>query len=300
MTPERAMAGVAAELFDCVLVNLAVLADLHHGPGAHRALGGPLRFRPRRVDGLPTVEPTTSHRLDAARTHLGVAAEELPGDTDLTDDPRGVLYVLADAHELPWVPYYQRQHMEHSFLVHVDNGVPVVLDAYHNDTPWGAARPVRLPLPVDALRGLAVRVFRTWPREPSGPSPDRVLAANAEHFRSAETRAAVESYTLAYRHHPDQLAAVTALALETWLLARSHALHARWLDDHRPEGAARAAEHARRWSDLAERAYIALRRLQRGRQAPPGLHDRLAELLRTDTTGSLWEAQWTSTASKSS
>ena len=58
--------SVRAELLDCVQSNLAVLADRHHGPGSHLALGAVLRFTPRPgPDGLPTVEPSADSQLAA-------------------------------------------------------------------------------------------------------------------------------------------------------------------------------------------------------------------------------------------
>lgn len=50
--------SVHTGLLDCVQVNLAVLADHHHGAGTHLRAGAALDFRTwKRPDGLPTVEP---------------------------------------------------------------------------------------------------------------------------------------------------------------------------------------------------------------------------------------------------
>jgi hypothetical protein len=277
MTLEAAMAQLPAHAFDCVQVNLAVLADHYHGHGTHTELGGPLRFATR-PGPLPTVEPTVAQQLDRARTYLGVATEET------TQPGEGIRYALADAFDLPWVPYYQHEHMQHSFLVLPDS---TVLDAYHNDTAWGRARPQSAKLP----SGVPMRVFRTWPVPPAGNRAE-VLAENAAH--AAQCLPVINDYADAYRSHPDQLFAMTALTLETWLLARSRALHALWRGD------TRFAEHAAEWQELAERVYIAVRRLTRGKPAPPGLHERLVELARTDSALGQQEEEWTSSTSKSS
>lgn len=135
-------------LFDCVQVNLAELADRLHGDGTHLALGRVLRFWPRPgADGLPTVEPRVDAHVTESATLLGMRVtrrERVDGADGLAPGPG--CYVVADAYHLPWVPYFHEQHLEHSFLVEpADDGVTVV-DGYHNDTQWGAARPGRWTL----------------------------------------------------------------------------------------------------------------------------------------------------------
>ncbi|MEU0884344.1 acyl carrier protein [Lentzea sp. NPDC005914] len=278
-----AVAGVAVTELDCVLVNLAVLADLHHGRDSHLALGERLRFEPRHDEetGLPTVEPTTRTRFADARSLLGITLEPTG---DLVDSTSPV-FVLADAHDLPWTPYHRRQHMEHSFLVVTGPDGARVVDAYHNDTPWGPARPGEWPLP--ALENVRFNAFRTRPRTPAAPD-------------ARQETGDADEYVNAYREHEDQRLAVTRLTLETWLLTRSRSLHARWLAHHELPAAERFAEHAARWRRFAEEVYIALRRVERGRAQPSGLHDRLAALLHADTSATKEEEAWTLIESKHS
>ena len=287
-TLQDVVAGVAVTELDCVQVNLAVLADLHHGRGSHVALGGPLRFEPGNDDetGLPTVEPTTEARFAAARSLLGIELTETSGDlADLT-------FVLADARDLPWTPYHRKESMEHSFFVMAAPDGTQVVDAYHNDTRWGAARPGAWYLP--ELRNVPMRAFRTRPVAPEVPAVPEVLEGNRRQLRTA----GVHDYVAAYREHEDQRLAITRLTLETWLLARSRSLHARWLAWHELPAAQRFAAHASQWRRFAEQVFIALRRVDRGREQPGGLHDQLEALLQADLTSE--EEEWTLVESKRS
>ncbi|MCP2243428.1 acyl carrier protein [Lentzea aerocolonigenes] len=243
------------ELFDCIEVNLAFAADRFHGEGTHLRLGHRLSFRPvLGSDGLPTVEPEVDGQIAAACTTLGLS----PRGTDLR-------YVLADAFDLPWCPYFTRKHITHSFLLEPDGSVT---DAYHNDTPWGQARLVTgrpaNERPGDDLLSDA-RVLWLSPAE-LGPAPEPVVDVDAEE---------VSRYVKAYATHPDRVAALDRLTLETWLLARQRRLHAahRCVD---------ADDHLRRWASVVEHTYLAYRRVARGRAEPPELFARLEEALLTD------------------
>ncbi|WP_046728620.1 hypothetical protein [Streptomyces humi] len=149
---------IAYELFDCLQVNLAVLADEWHGAGTHLRLGATLRFAPEAGDdGLPTVARTVEQHLADARSALGIAVRALhrtPATPGIPLD--GGCYVVSDAYHLPWVPYFRQRHMAHSFLAEADGvgGVRVV-DGYHNETRWGSARPGLWTLPADEF-GAAV------------------------------------------------------------------------------------------------------------------------------------------------
>jgi hypothetical protein len=171
--------------------------------------------------------------------------------------------------------------MEHSFLVVAGPRGVTAVDAYHNDTPWGPARPGEWPLPV--LDKARLSAFRTRPRTPSAPDAPRATSD-------------IGRYVAAYREHEDQHRAITRLTLETWLLARSRSLHARWLAQR--GHAAEFAEHAARWRQFAEQVFIALRRVERGRALPGGLHDQLETLLHADRTSE--EEQWMLIESKRS
>ncbi|GAB3677991.1 acyl carrier protein [Saccharopolyspora tripterygii] len=261
---------VRSELLDCVQANLAVLADHHHGPGAHLNLGAELRMS-WRGDELPTVEPELERHLADARRLLGLdpSGDEVVVDEPLTERvrPGQVAYVVADAFELPWVPYFGQRHMEHSFLLGPDG---TVHDAYDNDTPWGPAAPGTWHHPGLRLAGPA-RVLHFDPVPIADPVP---TVADVD----------VAQYLRAYKTHADRVAALERLTLETWLLRRSRALHAAFRE-HRgePEPAA-VAEHLQGWNALVEQTYLAARRVARGRPEPSGVLERMRSLLATDRT----------------
>ena len=115
-------------------------------------------------------------------------------------------------------------------------------------------------------------------RDAGGPA--EVLAANAEHLAAAAPE--IAGYVAAHRELPDRVAALEHLTLETWLLARSRALHASWLAWRvSPEAARPVAEHARSWSELAAQVFMALRRARRGR-TPSDVHPELTRLLEAE------------------
>ncbi|MGW1818788.1 acyl carrier protein [Streptomyces sp. NPDC002125] len=275
-----------AHRLDCLQANLALLADRHHGAATHLRLGAPLRFAPRPAPespptGLLTVEPTLDQHLEDAAELLGLAVAQrrrhAPGSRVDVDAP---VYLIADAYHLPWVPYHGTKHVEHSFLAEPDGDGLVISDAYHNDTRWGPARPLRrtysrpefvalieaLPEGAESVR-LAPSPLGP-PPEPSCP-PGSVSAAD---------------YLRGYAEHPDRRAALEAFTLETWLLARSRWLHALYVAEL---GGVELSEtvrlHLGSWDSLVEHAYLAFRRVDRGRAEPGGLMERAAVTLRGDT-----------------
>ncbi|MDG4820136.1 MULTISPECIES: acyl carrier protein [unclassified Micromonospora] len=291
-------ATIRAELLDCVQVNLAVLADRWHGTGTHLRLGASLELRPRPgADGLPTVEPAVREHLAEATDRLGVGWCE-PGAghrpaTPTTPDTgplrhtdgaglvaevteHGLCYVVADAYHLRWVPYHGQRHIEHSFLIEPDGSGFAVTDAYHNDTPWGAARPGRW-----TLTGAELAAAVPDGAVVAGPVPGELPAAPQPGY--AVDAATVDAYVDAYRAYPDRVVALDALTLQTWLLARQRRLHAAYRAAHRggAETAAEAAQLAR-WDRVVEQTYLAARRVQRGRPEPAGLLATFAEALDTD------------------
>ncbi|MGC5346982.1 acyl carrier protein [Streptomyces sp. AM 4-1-1] len=276
-----------AELFDCLQVNLALLADRWFGAPASLSLGSTLRFRP--VDtlaGLPTVARTAhQHLIDAADAlgmRVATPVTTSPAASGSSDSHAAApQYVVADAYYLPWVPYYQRQHMEHSFLSHpAPAGSPVTVeDGYHNETPWGSARPGTWSISPDELRGLPAPILSVTPvaDRPDAPvcrSPQLDLGSLAD----------ADAYARTYAEHPDRAEALRALTLETWLLSRARALHAAWLDHGRGVPSAAVDDHIAAWRALTEQTYLAHRRVARNRPEPPGLTARLAALLRADHT----------------
>ncbi|NUV64338.1 acyl carrier protein [Streptomyces sp. CAI-85] len=275
-----------AQHLDCLQANLALLADRHHGTGTHTRLGAVPHHPPRPLDdgplaGLLTVEPTLDQQLADAAALLGldVTDRRRSGPGEVPDTAGGPLYVVADAYHLPWVPYHGTKHVEHSFLVDDDGGGDTLLisDGYHNDTQWGRARPARLPYGREEFATLlkalpdGAETVRFTPR-PLGapPEPGHVPAPPPE-------------YLPGYAEHPDRRAALEAFTLETWLLARARRLHAVYREERRGAGLPEPVrEHLQRWDALVEHAYLAFRRVDRGRAEPPGLFERAAEALAQD------------------
>ncbi|NBE50732.1 acyl carrier protein [Streptomyces boluensis] len=272
---------VDGRLFDCVQVNLAVLADRWHGPGTHLRLGAALRFRPAPGTGsLPTVEEPAAVQLERAAGALGltVRTRRTAGAGEVPAPAEG-RYVVADAFHLPWVPYFGQRHMDHSFLLEpAADGGAVVVDGYHNETPWGSARPVRRPLDEAGVAaavpaGALVVTFAPDALPPSPHEPELDLADEE----------LTGQYVAAYAEHEDRVAALHRLTLETWLLARARKLHARFLAGRGalPDDAA-AHAHVQAWETLAESIYLGYRRAERGRPEARDLTVRLAEQLHHD------------------
>ncbi|MCF3103090.1 acyl carrier protein [Streptomyces roseoverticillatus] len=281
MSADVLPATVDWPLFDCVQVNLAVLADRWHGAGTHLNLGAVLRFRPAPgPGGLPTVERSAEEQITDAARDLGLAVlDRRTTPADETLQPAQGRYVIADAYHLPWVPYFGQRHMDHSFLLETAaDGSAVAVDGYHNETPWGSARPVSHALSpaqlAAAVPGPALVVTLAPAGEPlTVPGPGLDLADEE----------ATNRYVSAYAEHPDRPAALDRLTLETWLLARSRKLHARFLTARgllTDEPAVTA--HVKAWESLAESVYLGYRRVERGRPESRELSTRLADQLRRD------------------
>ncbi|MCM0640401.1 acyl carrier protein [Cellulomonas wangsupingiae] len=290
----RVLTGVHADALDCLQATFAVLADHAHGRGGHLALGAHWRFAPRVLDdGTATVAVSLDERAHEARDDLGLRVDaswsRLAGSQvrRLAHDGQP-LYVSADAFDLPWCPYAGRAHLEHSFLV-----VPVdghdeqvdVVDAYHNDTPWGAARPgVWRPAPADFDSALTsgARVLAVEPGPRRCVDPADVMTENARHLVDALPR--MERYVARVRAALGTVVGVERLVLDVWLLSRQRMLHASWVDSlgRAVTGARGLREHVDRWRDLAALTYVALRRAERGRPAQTSLADELGHLLAED------------------
>nr|WP_042179899.1 acyl carrier protein [Kibdelosporangium sp. MJ126-NF4]ADB02857.1 AzicU9 [Kibdelosporangium sp. MJ126-NF4]CEL14088.1 FIG01042921: hypothetical protein [Kibdelosporangium sp. MJ126-NF4]CTQ88454.1 FIG01042921: hypothetical protein [Kibdelosporangium sp. MJ126-NF4] len=264
--------SVHANLMDCVQTNLAVLADHHYGPDAHLNLGAHLSFHWRHRPGeLPTVEPSLAKQIAAAEDLLGLVARDRATvcGPDLFDWAAGrdLVYVVADAYELPWVPYYGRKHMEHSFLLAPDC---TIIDAYANETPWGPATPGTWKPVQEQLCLPQAEVFHFEP-----------IMAGLPRLTPSLDDGNVDGYIAAYEREPNRTRAVEQLTLETWLLTRSRKLHAAFHQVH-GRTADELAEHLRGWDSLSEQTYLAYRRVLRGRDEPPWLMDRLAGMLAAD------------------
>ena len=247
---------VRADALDCVEANLAVGADRHAGVGAHLELGSALRFDTEPgPDGVPRVLSSVPHRLAAAHDRLGlrvsrrwdgVGGEELRRLVDET----GPLYVIADAYNLAWTPYEGRQHTEHTFLLSTSD---TVVDAYHDETPWGSCRPGAWRLSAndfDAMVPSATALLLAAEPVLARPEP---LAANARAL--ADAASSIDAYLAAQQGIGDQL------VLDVWLLSRSRLLHAAWLAHHGLPSTEMEAQ-AQAWLTLASQTYVARRRVK--------------------------------------
>ncbi len=245
---------VRANALDCVQANLAVVADRHAGAGAHLELGSTLRFDTEPgPDGVPRVVSSVPYRLAAAHDVLGLRVSQRwdgigGGQLRRLVADTGPLYVVADAYTLGWTPYAGRQHTDHTFILSTSDSV---VDAYHDETPWGSCRPGVWRLStaeLDAMVSSATALLLAAEPVTARPSP---LAANA--CAMADAVSSIEAYLAAQRGLSDQL------VLDVWLLSRSRLLHAAWLAHHgRPSTA--MDEQAQAWLTLASQAYVARRR----------------------------------------
>jgi hypothetical protein len=262
---------------DCLQTTLAVVADHAHGTGTHLRLGG--RWS---MPGDSGVAPTLERRLAQARELLGLnsnAPHQLTRVTELNV----ASYVIADAFHLPWLPYAGHRHLDHSFLVEPRGDQFMVVDAYHNDTPWGSARPGVLELSAGELESAVAHRCLTVPMTPTATlpalDPASLLAENAHRARTAAP--AVQRYLDRLSGQLADPTAMAALVLDIWVLGRERRLHAAWLGPaHR--AAKRAADRADAWQRLAGQSYVAQRRLDRGVTVHSALIDGLAGQLAAD------------------
>lgn len=285
------LAGIKAEALDCMQTNLAVIADSHH-PGAHLALGAPLRFTlaSQPGDRVPAIAAALDDRLAQATELLGlrVAARwdgmDGAGLRDLAAN-HSPMYVVADAFSMAWVPYHGQRHLDHSFLL-VEAGPrrTLIVDAYHNTTEWGETRPGVWRISaaeLDAAAGGATAItFDVG--SPPRLDAEAILAGNSAAMQAAS--ADIERYAAAARTALGDRDALERLVLDVWLLSRSRQLHAAWLAslDGWPDEAAAASEHAQAWQRTSTLAFVAERRARRGQPVSPAVVDQLTGLLRED------------------
>jgi acyl carrier protein len=275
--------GLRASALDCLQTSFALLADHAYGGGRHLALGAPFTFHSRVDNDLLAVEATPDDRATEAEELLGLRVEGRWSQLDGPQvrrlvEPGQPLYVTADAYHLSWCPYQGHEHMRHSFLaVDAGAGAVTVVDAYHNDTAWGPARPGAWRLPAAefdaALAGGAHALAAVAAGPPPAVDVPATIAGNAARARAA--RPEIDRYLSAVHSQLTTVDGLRRLVLDVWLLGRARQLHEHWLAAAHPGAAAAMTGQAERWQQLAARSYVALRR---GRAAP-GVVDALAALL---------------------
>lgn len=287
--------GIRADALDCFQTTFALIADRAHGRGAHLALGSRLAFAVRgHQDGGPTVVASLDDRLADAQDLLGLRVTGRWTGIDgpalrALADTSAPLYVVADAHAMGWVPYAGHEHMAHSFLLSEGGGAPTAVDAYHNDTAYGPARPGTWRLTEAALdaavaAGAEVLAVTAGPR----PTLDARASLDVTAGGLREAIPEIERYVAAVRAAPMDVAALDRLVLDVWMLARARALHVAWLGSlgTNPPGLGTAARdwraQAERWQRLAAQTYLAARRARRRLEAPDRAIGELERLLLED------------------
>ncbi len=279
-----ALAGLRADALDCLQTTLALIADDAHGRGTHLRLGSRWSMPGRQADATTGVQPGPEQRLAQARDLLGLRIGQRHDPCDLARlCAAGPVYVVADAFALPWLPYHRRSHMDHGFLVESRVDDILVVDPYHNDTPWGPARPGAWALSARALRSAvgenALVASVELDNGPPALDTTAALADNAQRARAAAP--GVERYVAERRERLVDPEVIRGLVLDVWLLGRERRLHTAWLGPDHPVAAA-AIERAGAWEQLAAHSFLALRRLERGGSVQNGLIDDIAEQLRAD------------------
>lgn len=288
---QAALGGLRADALDCLQTTLALVADHAHGSGAHAVLGCRWRLQVDEHDGLIGVRRSLDDRLEDAADLLGLEVVERWSELGGADvrsllASRSALYLVGEAHDMPWLPYAGRRFMPHSFLLEADGAAYTVVDAYHNNTQWGAARPGAWTLTGDSLdrvlaRGAIAMTLRAGRSSPA-VDPLMVLTENGSRARSAERE--IQRYVEAVQAQLDRAAAAEQLALDIWLLGRERLLHAIWLASlgRYAVEAAEADRLAEAWQRLATASYVAARRAQRGVAMARSIVDDLGDQLRAD------------------
>jgi hypothetical protein len=198
--------------------------------------------------------------------------------------------IFGDAYFMPWLPYFGREHMEHTFIVDgvsADQRLLHLVDAYANKTEWGEATPIETYLPAMALERIvqALDTARSGSflivgqaEQPAALDLPALLRRNAAQILvQLRDKARLSHYSQYYASNVTDVAAIKQFVLDCWLIARSRALHGLWLADvarDQPElldstfVEAFAQDVVAPWQRVSEFAYILFRRVSQGRAAP--------------------------------
>lgn len=232
------------------------------------------------------------------RTLAGVHLTRLPVNTgSLVASCAAVLaqgsapLVVSDAFWMPWVPYFGRIHLEHSFVVTEASTEPdrlAFVDAYENSTEWGDARPQTGVADEEVVHRLDTTEARTtvFVLQAAGPAPaiDRaqLLKANVVAMPQWIGDDAIERYVSHYGSAAGDLDQFSAFCLGCWEVARKRRVYHRWLGDVDdrdgsllPPGFREVfeADVITPWAEINRFAYVNLRRLRAGRQPSSQVFD---------------------------
>jgi hypothetical protein len=289
--------SVDSAYLDCLNDNLAVLL-LHAGVADVRTpFACQWYFDVDLASPAPmiTVEHVPTEALIRQQTGCALEWHEFERDSFTTTcesfvrDNQPVL-IFGDAYFMPWLPYFGREHMEHTFIVDgvsADQRLLHLVDAYANKTEWGEASPTETYLPalalarivqsLDTARSGAFLLVKQA-EQPATIDWAALLRSNAAQIRAQlHDKARLSVFSQQYARTIADVAAIKQFVLDCWLIARSRALHGRWLADvarDQPDllDAAFVETFAQDvvapWQRVNEFAYILFRRVSQGRAAP--------------------------------
>jgi len=181
--------------------------------------------------------------------------------------------------------------MKHGFVVEGLRGdVLEVADPYDNATRWGRAEPTAPTISFEellpALGGKALWAFVERCGDAQN-TPIEQIRENSRRILQSQRDGICERFVQG--HSGLDRTAVESLAVQTWLLARSRALHAWWLERVAEEGRIPrvsvdrfAGEIAPGWQRASGAAYVALRRVQAGKAAPPAVLEAVKDCYLTE------------------
>ncbi|TDC35526.1 acyl carrier protein [Kribbella albertanoniae] len=275
------------KLLDCLQTSLALAAVHRFGPDAHLALGTNWRL-PAVVAGSVVVAAGIEERLDDGRRLLGLVTDK-PRPVSTSRDIRalapssGLIYLVGDAFLMPWLPYAGRRHLDHSVLIEVADDELLMIDGYHNVTPWGPSLPVVREIGPseldDVLSGPTVAAGLEFAEYPPPLTSAEVLAGNAAAARVAGP--VIDGYLAQALQRSATADGLDELVLDIWLLARERALHSRWLGCVGLP-VARADDRVEAWQGLMLQSFVAQRRAERTGRADPEVIAELGRQLRAD------------------
>jgi hypothetical protein len=287
--------GIPYGAMDCVETNVALALRLRGVPALH-GLGGEWHFAfdPQAEDlGVSLERHSLGERLERM---VGFTVCEYDGGATPLEtiaaviERHGVAIVFGDAYEMPWLPLFGRESLEHTFAVIGLNrkaGTVSLLDSYTNISEHGEAAPTAALVPSQTVLA-AVSALRTpCSGRVIGLAPGKPAAANCVGTQLVENAAAISdeigdrralgSFAESYEQALHDGRRAGQFVLACWLIARKRRLHCDWLDalvhdeafDLPASLVARYDESvATPWQRAAELAYLVGRRVRAGKQAP--------------------------------
>lgn len=296
---------VDSAYLDCLNDNLAVLLD-HLGVADLRtpfACQWFFDFEPQRQPHSLLLERVAVEDLIREQAGCTITRHRLDNQSavaiceDYLQQGQPVL-LFGDAYLMPWLPYFGREHMEHSFIIDgisADRQLLHIVDAYENRTEWGRAAPTATCLPTQALQrlteglewpnaGMLLVLRKTLPTCP--PDTIELLQCNAAQISAQQVQQPVARFSQYYRAAAQDPAVAKEFALACWLVARARAYHQLWLADRAREQPELLDQRfvelfseavVEPWQRVSEFAYILLRRVSRGRAAPDSCFEMLEQ-----------------------